>query len=230
MNALDSHSSPVFSSSHNPTIQTLYCKKQTSLQHEQQQGTTLTTAGNCATPLLPPRRESDTLSPGNAITTVETPFGVIGVGICYDIRFPELSMAMRAAGSVILCFPGAFNMTTGPAHWELLQRARALDNQVHRPISYETLHAIAKRSASAGVLVLGYSDGVRLKLLLVVSHSCCNLCTKQFCFWQHPLQIAVIAHNGHWPHAKPVYFSFASFGKGVAVGILVGNSVFFLFS
>lgn len=76
------------------------------------------------------RRESDTLSPGNAITTVETPFGVIGVGICYDIRFPELSMAMRAAGAVLVCFPGAFNMTTGPAHWELLQRARALDNQV----------------------------------------------------------------------------------------------------
>lgn len=81
----------------------------------------------------PRRRESDTLSPGNKITTVETPFGVIGVGICYDMRFPELSMAMRVAGSVLLCFPGAFNMTTGPAHWELLQRARALDNQVLVP-------------------------------------------------------------------------------------------------
>lgn len=76
-------------------------------------------------------KESDTLSPGNSITTVDTPFGKIGVGICYDIRFPELSMAMRAAGSVLLCFPGAFNMTTGPAHWELLQRARALDNQCY---------------------------------------------------------------------------------------------------
>lgn len=39
-------------------------------------------------------------------------------------------MAMRAAGAILLCFPGAFNMTTGPAHWELLQRARAVDNQV----------------------------------------------------------------------------------------------------
>ncbi|CAB1117530.1 unnamed protein product [Ectocarpus sp. CCAP 1310/34] len=76
-------------------------------------------------------KESDTLSPGDSITTVETPFGTIGVGICYDMRFPELSMAMRAAGSVLLCFPGAFNMTTGPAHWELLQRARALDNQCY---------------------------------------------------------------------------------------------------
>ncbi|CAN0548755.1 unnamed protein product, partial [Ectocarpus sp. 8 AP-2014] len=58
-------------------------------------------------------KESDTLSPGDSITMVETPFGTIGVGICYDMRFPELSMAMRAAGSVLLCFPGAFNMTTG---------------------------------------------------------------------------------------------------------------------
>lgn len=84
----------------------------------------------CPGMVLTPRRESDTLSPGNTITTVETPFGKIGVGICYDMRFPELSMAMRAAGAVLICFPGAFNMTTGPAHWELLQRARALDNQV----------------------------------------------------------------------------------------------------
>ncbi|CAN0227710.1 unnamed protein product [Discosporangium mesarthrocarpum] len=76
-------------------------------------------------------RESDTLSAGNAITTVETPFCTLGVGICYDIRFPELSMAMRTAGAQVLCFPGAFNMTTGPAHWELLQRARAVDNQCY---------------------------------------------------------------------------------------------------
>ena len=61
---------------------------------------------------------------------MNTPFGVIGVAICYDMRFPELGMAMRAAGAVLLCYPGAFNMTTGPAHWELLQRARAVDNQV----------------------------------------------------------------------------------------------------
>ena len=79
-------------------------------------------------------RESDTLSPGNCITTVKTPYGVIGVAICYDIQFPELSIAMRDSGAVLLCYPGAFNMTTGPAHWELLQRARAVDNQVQEII------------------------------------------------------------------------------------------------
>lgn len=56
----------------------------------------------------------------------------VGVGICYDVRFPELAMTMtRKGGAHLLVFPGAFNMTTGPAHWELLARSRALDNQVY---------------------------------------------------------------------------------------------------
>lgn len=142
-------------------------------------------------------KESDTLSAGDQVTVVSTPYGKIGVGICYDIRFPEvsdnprrhekkkntflpgkgklgifflgklvipspflhtcmyyilfilfcyvadffihstslicflqLSMLMRKKGCSILFFPGAFNLTTGPAHWELLQRARAVDNQL----------------------------------------------------------------------------------------------------
>jgi len=75
-------------------------------------------------------KESDTLSPGNEITVIETPFATIGIGICYDIRFVELSRIMALKGAELLIFPGAFNMTTGPAHWQLLFRSRALDNQV----------------------------------------------------------------------------------------------------
>ena len=75
-------------------------------------------------------QESETLSPGNTFTTFETPFGKFGVGICYDIRFAELGQIYAKEGCNVLIYPGAFNMTTGPAHWELLQRARALDNQV----------------------------------------------------------------------------------------------------
>jgi omega-amidase len=74
-------------------------------------------------------KESDTLTAGDSFTTFDTPYGRVGVGICYDLRFPEQSMLMRAADCKMLIFPGAFNMTTGPAHWELLLRARALDNQ-----------------------------------------------------------------------------------------------------
>jgi omega-amidase len=76
-------------------------------------------------------RESDTLSPGNQVTLVETEFGRLGVAICYDLRFPELARLMALGGARILVYPGAFNMTTGPAHWEILFRARALDNQVY---------------------------------------------------------------------------------------------------
>ena len=74
--------------------------------------------------------ESETLSPGSSVSHFATPFGEIGVGICYDIRFAEYAMLLRQKHNCsVLVYPGAFNMTTGPAHWELLQKARALDNQ-----------------------------------------------------------------------------------------------------
>ena len=54
----------------------------------------------------------------------------VGLGICYDMRFPELALLYARQGCKMLCYPGAFNMTTGPAHWELLLKSRALDNQL----------------------------------------------------------------------------------------------------
>lgn len=75
--------------------------------------------------------ESDTLSPGNDVTVFDTPFCTIGLCICYDFRFPELSRLMVDQGAKVILVPAAFNMTTGPAHWELLFRSRAVDNQVY---------------------------------------------------------------------------------------------------
>lgn len=75
-------------------------------------------------------KESDTLTAGDDVTVFDTPFGRFGLEICYDIRFPELSRLMELAGARMIFVPAAFNMTTGPAHWELSFRARALDNQV----------------------------------------------------------------------------------------------------
>ena len=74
-------------------------------------------------------RESDTLSPGNAITTFETAFGTMGLCVCFDLRFEELARCMCLRGAKVIFVPAAFNMTTGPAHWELLFRQRAVDNQ-----------------------------------------------------------------------------------------------------
>jgi len=76
-------------------------------------------------------KESDTLSAGSNVTVIETELAKIGIGICYDIRFVELSRIMALNGAEILIFPGAFNLTTGPAHWEILFKSRALDNQVY---------------------------------------------------------------------------------------------------
>lgn len=76
-------------------------------------------------------KESDVLTAGDNFTIAETEFGKIGIGICYDIRFPELARVLVEKGALILIYPGAFNMTTGPAHWELLFKSRALDNQVY---------------------------------------------------------------------------------------------------
>lgn len=75
--------------------------------------------------------ESDTLTAGEDTTVIETEYCKIGVAICYDVRFPELSRNMALEGAKVIVLPAAFNMTTGPAHWDLTMRARALDNQVY---------------------------------------------------------------------------------------------------
>ncbi|KAI9032835.1 carbon-nitrogen hydrolase [Phycomyces nitens] len=75
-------------------------------------------------------KESDTLTGGNWLTHIDTRYGKIGVGICYDMRFPEMAMVAARKGCMAMIYPGAFNTTTGPLHWELLQRARALDNEI----------------------------------------------------------------------------------------------------
>ena len=75
-------------------------------------------------------RESDTFAPGEEITTFETPWGTMGAAICFDVRFPELFRAMAKRGAQIIFLPAQFNRTTGPAHWELSLRARAVDNEL----------------------------------------------------------------------------------------------------
>ncbi len=76
-------------------------------------------------------KESDVLSRGKKITVLDTKFGKIGIAICYDVRFPEIFQIMEKQGARLVVVPGAFNLTTGPAHWELLMRSRALDNQLY---------------------------------------------------------------------------------------------------
>lgn len=76
-------------------------------------------------------KESDTLSAGDECTVFDTEFGKVGLCICFDFRFPELSRLMVQKGARIILVPAAFNMTTGPAHWDIMFRSRALDNQCY---------------------------------------------------------------------------------------------------
>ena len=76
-------------------------------------------------------KESDTLSPGERIGCFDTEFGKIGLCICYDFRFPETARLMALDGAKVILVPAAFNMTTGPAHWELMFRQRAVESQCY---------------------------------------------------------------------------------------------------
>ncbi|MCR5666912.1 MAG: carbon-nitrogen hydrolase family protein [Eubacterium sp.] len=73
-------------------------------------------------------READTVSPGDQIVVCDTDFGRVGFAICYDLRFPQLFQKMAKAGADIICMPANFTYETGKAHWEVLLRARAIEN------------------------------------------------------------------------------------------------------
>ena len=73
-------------------------------------------------------RESDTTKPGNNLTIIDTPFGKVGLAICYDLRFPELFRWFFNHGVEIIVLPTAFTEKTGKAHWEVLARSRAIEN------------------------------------------------------------------------------------------------------
>ena len=76
-------------------------------------------------------RESDTLSAGDKVTVFDSEFGKIGLCICYDFRFPEIARLMVDKGAKAIIVPASFNMTTGPAHWDIMFKSRAIDNQVY---------------------------------------------------------------------------------------------------
>ena len=96
-------------------------------------------------------KESDVLSAGDGVTVFDTEYGKMGLCICFDIRFPEMFMDMRSAGVQMVFVPAAFNMTTGPAHWETLFRSRALDQQIF------VMGCSPARDESASYVAYGHS-------------------------------------------------------------------------
>jgi len=76
-------------------------------------------------------RESETVEAGDDVVVAPTPWGGLGLSICYDLRFPELYRAHAAKGARIVAVPSAFTLETGKDHWHVLLRARAIENQVY---------------------------------------------------------------------------------------------------
>lgn len=76
-------------------------------------------------------QESATFEPGDKVVVASTPFGQLGMMVCYDLRFPELALALRKQGAQVLSAPSAFTYITGQMHWQLLLRARAADTQCY---------------------------------------------------------------------------------------------------
>lgn len=73
-------------------------------------------------------QESSAIEPGNRLVSVDTPLGRLGIAVCYDLRFPELFRSLIEKNIEIFCLPAAFTALTGKAHWEVLVRARAIEN------------------------------------------------------------------------------------------------------
>lgn len=120
-------------------------------------------------------KESAFTIPGpSLVPPVQTPIGKVGQGTCYDLRFPELSLALQRHGAEILTYPSAFTVTTGAAHWEVLLRARAIENQCFVVAAAQVGQHNEKRSSYGHALVvdpwgevLGDCGGERPGMVLV---------------------------------------------------------------
>lgn len=98
--------------------------------------------------------ESRSITPGDKIIVIPTPMGKLGVAICYDIRFPELLRAMHAQHVEIIALPTAFTKTTGQAHWEILTRARAIENLCYFVGACQTgIHANGRQTYGHSVII-----------------------------------------------------------------------------
>jgi predicted amidohydrolase len=96
--------------------------------------------------------EARTIVPGTSVGAFEAPFGRVGLSICYDLRFPELFRAMGECSLIVV--PAAFTHTTGQAHWEVLLRARAIENQCYVLASAQGgVHANGRRTFGHSMLI-----------------------------------------------------------------------------
>ena len=98
--------------------------------------------------------ESQTTLAGNEIVVADTPVGKLGLAVCYDIRFPELFRMMHLQGVEVIAFSAAFTFITGSAHWDILVRARAIENQAYVIAAAQTgAHSNSRRTYGHSMIV-----------------------------------------------------------------------------
>lgn len=98
--------------------------------------------------------ESRTTEPGDKVVVLQTPYGKLGLAVCYDLRFPEMFRLMHQQGVEIIALPSAFTYITGSAHWEVLVRARAIENLVYMIAAGQTgTHANARKTFGHSMIV-----------------------------------------------------------------------------
>ena len=103
--------------------------------------------------------ESETIDAGNDAVVVDTPFGKLGLSVCYDLRFPELYSQLLSMGAEILLVPSAFTWETGRAHWEILLRARAIENQCYVVGANQGgVHTVNRRTWGHSIIVDPWGD------------------------------------------------------------------------
>merc|ERR1740128_538657 len=100
-------------------------------------------------------KESDYIEKGSTLTApIDTPIGKIGLSVCYDLRFPEISLSLVRMGAQVLTYPSAFTVATGLAHWESLLRSRAIENQCYVVAAAQTGIHNSKRSSYGHAMVV----------------------------------------------------------------------------
>ena len=97
--------------------------------------------------------EAKTIEPGNQVVVVDSPFGRIGLAVCYDLRFPELFRAMKQVDIIVL--PAAFTETTGKMHWEVLVRARAVENLAYVIAAAQGGYHVNGRETHGNSMIVG---------------------------------------------------------------------------
>lgn len=100
-------------------------------------------------------RESAAYAPGEAVVTVETPLGRLGLAVCYDLRFPALFEVLGRARCDLIAIPAAFTAPTGQAHWHIMQRARAIEASAYVVAAAQAGHHADGRDTYGHSLVVG---------------------------------------------------------------------------